>query len=48
MFIVGQCGVPGGDVAKLPVKAGYTAVEVKFPEKPKGLGNAGAADVPNY
>ena len=48
MFVVGQCGVPDGNVAKLPVKAGYTAVETKFPEKPKGIGNAGASDVPNY
>jgi hypothetical protein len=37
MFAVGQCGVPNGDVASLPVKAGYTAVEVKnFPKFPKG------------
>jgi hypothetical protein len=35
MFYTGQCGVPGGDLTKLPVKAGYTAVEVKFPEFPK-------------
>ena len=36
MFAVGQCGVPNGDVASLPVKAGYTAVEVKFPKFPRG------------
>ena len=35
MFLTGQCGVPGGDIASLPVKAGYTAVEVKnFPKFP--------------
>ena len=45
MFVVGQCGVPGGDLTKLPVKAGYKDVEIKFPEKPKGIGNAGASDV---
>jgi hypothetical protein len=42
MFNTGQCGVPGGDLAKLPVKAGYTAVELKdFPVFPK-QGGAGA------
>ena len=40
-FMVGQCGVPGGNVAALPVKAGYTAVEAKFPEFPVGQNVAG-------
>ena len=43
MFMVGQCGVPGGDVGKLPVKAGYTAVEVKFPKFPTGQNVTGPA-----
>jgi hypothetical protein len=43
MFNTGQCGVPGGDLTKLPVKAGYTAVELKdFPIFPKG--GQGAAE----
>ncbi|MGA7793682.1 MAG: DUF6152 family protein [Candidatus Acidiferrales bacterium] len=33
-FITGQCGTPGADFSKLPVKPGYTAVEVKMPEFP--------------
>ena len=42
-FMVGQCGVPGGDVGKLPVRAGYTAVEVKFPKFPTGQNVTGPA-----
>jgi hypothetical protein len=35
-FITGQCGVEGGPskLAWLPIKDGYKAVEVKFPEFP--------------
>ena len=40
-FMVGQCGVPGGNVAALPVKAGYTSVEAKFPAFPVGQNVAG-------
>lgn len=41
-FITGQCGVAGGDIAKLPVKAGYTGVEVKLPSFPdEGQGAQG-------
>lgn len=45
-FMVGQCGVPGSNVAKLPVKPGYQAVEVNFPEFPTGQVVSGPATEP--
>ncbi len=34
-YMVGQCGVPNGDLASQPVKEGYKKVEVQFPLFPK-------------